>query len=476
MNKSSLLFCMSLGACLGLSGCVPPKQTYRQPDLPVAPAVWHDGLNNQQQANETPKADHTVADTTWQDVYTDPKLREVIQLALKNNRDLRVSLLNVEKAEAQFRLQRASQFPEIDASASGEAYRVPSSSSPTGKSYVSESINAGVGISSWEVDIFRRLHNLSKQQFELYLASQESRRDTQVSLISSVASQYLSVAADQETLAFAQQTFTSQQATYDLTRQSRDHGIKSDLDVSESLSQVESARADIAKYQHQLNSDLTELEVLVGIQVPAGLLPSSMKESEWLKDVSVGLPSETLLHRPDIREAEHNLKSAYANIASARAAYFPKITLTTSGGVTSASLSSLFKGGPGTWEFYPQVSLPIFDAGTRAANYKTARVERDTYIAQYEKAIQTAFQDVSDALNGRTRLLEEEKAQEANVKALTDTYRLTEARYKSGIDNYQSVLDAQRSLYSGQVTLISLRLSRLSNQVTLYKALGGGSL
>ena len=190
----------------------------------------------------------------------------------------------------------------------------------------------------------------------------------------------------------------------------------------------------------------------------------------------LGLPSETLLHRPDIREAEHNLKSAYANIASARAAYFPKITLTTSGGATSASLSSLFKGGPGTWEFYPQVSLPIFDAGTRAANYKTAQVERDTYIAQYEKAIQAAFQDVSDALNGRTRLMEEEQAQDANVKALTETYRLTEARYKAGIDNYQSVLDAQRSLYSGQVTLISLRLSRLSNQVTLYKALGGGAL
>jgi multidrug efflux system outer membrane protein len=310
---------------------------------------------------------------------------------------------------------------------------------------------------------------------ELYLASDQGRISTQISLIASVASQYLTVGSDQEYLRLAQATLESQNASYDLTRQSRDHGVDSDLDVSESLSQVQSAQVDVVKYTRQLNVDENELEVLVGASVPAELLPSGLLPDESLKDISAGVPSDVLLRRPDIIEAEHNLKSSYANLAAARAAYFPTITLTASAGVTSSSLADLFKGGPGTWEFNPKVSLPIFDAGTRNANYKTAQVERDTYIANYEKAIQTAFQEVSDALNGRERLLEQEEAQQAEVKTLGETYRLTDARYKAGIDNYLSVLVTQRSLYSGQQSLIDTRLSRLSNLVTLYKVLAGGT-
>jgi multidrug efflux system outer membrane protein len=310
---------------------------------------------------------------------------------------------------------------------------------------------------------------------ELYLASDQGRISTQISLVASVASQYLTVGSDQENLHLAQATLESRRASYDLTRQSRERGVKSDLDVSESLSLVQSAQVDAVKYTRQLNVDENELEVLVGAPVPAELLPSGLLPDNALKDISAGIPSEVLLRRPDIIEAEYNLKSSYANLAAARAAYFPTIKLTAGAGITSGSLADLLKGGPGTWEFAPQITFPIFDGGKRNANYKTAQVERDTYVADYEKAIQTAFQEVSDALNGRVRLLEEEEAQKAAVKTLSDTYRLTDARYKAGIDNYLSVLDAQRSLYSGQQSLINTRLSRLSNLVTLYKVLAGGA-
>jgi multidrug efflux system outer membrane protein len=475
-KKIQAVLCASISAVVCFAGCAPHKQVYQQPQMPTAPA-WHSGLSQQTPASAAQLASAPAAtEVKWRDYYTDDKLRQVIDLALKNNRDLCIAVLNVEKAMAQYRLQRASQFPELDAAASSDVYRVPGTMNQSGKgSNISETNKIGVQVSSWELDLFGRLKNLSRQQMELYLASDQGRISTQISLIASVASQYLTVGSDQENLRLAQETLESQKASYELIRQSRDRGVDSDLDVSESLSQVQSAQVDVVKYTRQLNVDENELEVLVGAPVPAEILPSGLLSDQALKDISAGVPSDVLLRRPDIIEAEHNLKSSYANLAAARAAYFPTIKLTAGAGVTSGSLADLFKGGPGTWEFAPQVSLPIFDGGTRNANYKTARVERDTYIANYEKAIQSAFQEVSDALNGRERLLEQEEAQQAEVKTLGETYRLTDARYKAGIDNYLSVLVTQRSLYSGQQSLINTRLSRLSNLVTLYKVLAGGA-
>jgi len=476
-KKIQAVLCASISTVLCLTGCAPHKQVYQQPQMPTAPA-WHSGLSSQQTpASAAVTASAPAAtEVKWRDYYTDDKLRQVIDLALKDNRDLRIAVLNVEKAMAQYRQQHASQFPELDATASSDVYRVPGTMSQSGKGgYISETNKIGVQVSSWELDLWGRLRSLSRQQMELYLASDQGRISTQISLIASVASQYLTVGSDQENLRLAQATMESQKASYELTRKSRDRGVDSDLEVSESLSQVQSAQVDVVKYTRQLNVDENELEVLVGAPVPAELLPSGLLPDESLKDVSVGVPSDVLLRRPDIIEAEHNLKSSYANLAAARAAYFPTITLTAGAGVTSGALADLFKGGPGTWEFAPQVSLPIFDAGSRNAKYKTAQVERDTYIANYEKAIQTAFQEVSDGLNGRERLLEQQEAQQAEVKTLAETYRLTEARYKAGIDGYLNVLVAQRSLYSGQQSLINTRLSRLSNLVTLYKVLAGGA-
>jgi len=453
--------------------------------MPTAP-TWHTGLSQPlQQTPASTAAPASVpaaapapaaAEVKWRDYYTDDKLRQVIDLALKNNRDLRIAVLNVEKAMAQYRVQRANQFPQLDAVFSSDIYRVPGTLNQSGSGgYISDTNKVGVQVSSWELDLWGRLKNLSRQQMDLYLASDQGRISTQISLIASVASQYLTVGSDLETLHLAQATLESQKASYELTRQIRDRGVDSDLDVSESLSQVQSAQVDVVKYTRQLNVDENELEVLVGAPVPAEILPSGFLSDEAFKDISAGVPSDVLLRRPDILQAENNLKSSYANLAAARADYFPTIKLTAGAGITSGALADLFKGGPGTWEFAPQISLPIFDAGSRNAKYNTAQVERDVYIADYEKAIQIAFQEVSDALNGRERMLEQEEAQQAEVKTLGETYRLTDARYKAGIDNYLSVLVAQRSLYSGQQSLISIRLSRLSNLVTLYKVLAGGA-
>jgi multidrug efflux system outer membrane protein len=475
-KKNQAVLCASIATVLCLTGCVPHKQKYQQPQMSAPAPAWHTGLPPEQvPASVTATALAPAAtEVKWQDYYTDDKLRQVIGMALKNNRDLRIAVLNVEKAMAQYRLQRASQFPALDATASSDVYRVPGTMSQTG-SYISETNKIGVQVSSWELDFFGRLRNLTRQQKELYLASDQGRISTQISLIASVASQYLIVGSDMENLHLAQATLESRKASYDLTRQSSERGVKSALDVSEALSLVQAAQVDAVKYSRQLNVDENELEVLVGAPVPAEILPIGLLPDKALKDISAGMPSEVLLRRPDIIEAEHNLKSSYANLAAARAAYFPTIKLTAGAGITSGSLADLFKGGPGTWEFGPQITLPIFDAGSRNAKYKIAQVDRDTYVANYEKTIQIAFQEVSDALNGRVRLLEEEEAQQTAVNTLSDTYRLTDARYKAGIDNYLSMLDAQRSLYSGQQSLISIRLSRMSNLVTLYKVLAGGA-
>jgi multidrug efflux system outer membrane protein len=232
---------------------------------------------------------------------------------------------------------------------------------------------------------------------------------------------------------------------------------------------------DVARFTGQVALDENALSLLVGAPVSANLLPSELGSDRALKDITPGLPSEVLLRRPDILIAEHQLKAAYANIGAARAAFFPRITLTAGAGLMSSDLSDLFKLGAKTWTFAPQVVLPIFDAGARKANFEVAQVDRDIVIAEYEKAIQSAFREVSDALSLRTRLVEQQNAQQSLVNALEETYRLSEARYKAGIDSYLSVLVAQRSLYAAQQQLVGVRLARLSNLVTLYKVLGGGA-
>jgi multidrug efflux system outer membrane protein len=457
-----------LGLAVALGACAPRKEAFRQPPTPAPPA-WNTGLAEQQ--TQGPAA----ADLKWREFFTDAKLRQVIQLSLDNNRDLRIAALNVERVQTQYRIARVQHLPTVGAAASADAYRVPADMTKDDTAYTANTNRVGVQVSSWELDFFGRIRALKSQALETYLASEQGHRSTQIALVSSVAASYLNLAADHESLRLAQATLEAHQATYEMTRRSSELGIKSDLDVSQVQSQVDAARVDIVRYTAQLTLDQNALNLLVGAPVPADLLPTELGSDQALQDVAAGLPSDVLLRRPDILLAEHQLKAAYANIDAARAAFFPKISLTVAGGLVSGALDQLFTPRALTWEFAPQATLPIFDYGTRKATHQIAQIDRDTAVATYDKAVQTAFREVSDSLSQRSRLLEQQRAQQALVNTLGETYRLSEARYKNGIDSYLNVLVAQRALYSGQQAMVSLRLSRLGNLVTLYKVLGGGA-
>jgi multidrug efflux system outer membrane protein len=336
-----------------------------------------------------------------------------------------------------------------------------------------ELYNVNLGISSWEIDFFGRIRSLKDAALEQYLATEQARVSAQISLVAEVANTYLTLAADRENLKLARSTLAAQQATYETIRRRAEVGASSDLDLRQAQTRVDAARVDIARYTSQVTLDENALTLLVGSTVPSGLLPAELGEVMALKDFTPGLPSEVLQRRPDILQAENLLKAANANIGAARAAFFPRITLTTSTGTTSDQLSGLFKSDSNTWIFAPQFIMPIFDARTWSA-YDVAKVDREISLTQYEKAIQVAFREVADALAQRGTLGDQLEAQQSLVYASGESYRLSDARYARGIDNYLSVLDAQRSLYSAQQGLIAIRLARLTNLVTLYKVLGGG--
>lgn len=455
-----------LGLALCLTGCVQPK--YKRPALPVAPS-WPES-SNQVSAPDAPQA----VEVKWQDFFTDKKLQSVIELALHNNRDLRVAALNVERVQAQYRIQRAEQYPTLSASADGQVYRLPEKMSTTGSAYNVEQYNVGL-TTAWELDLFGRIRSLKASALEQYLAADQTRSAAHISLIAAVANTYLSLAADRENLQLAQTTLDAQQASYDLIRRSREAGIASDLDLRQAQSQVDAARVDIARYTGQVAVDENALNLLVGTQVDTDLLPNQLGSDSALAEISAGMPSEVLLRRPDILAAEHQLKAAYANIGAARAAFFPRIALTAGAGVMSGDLSNLFEDHASTWTFVPQITAPIFDAGARRANLKASWADRDMAVADYEKSIQSAFREVSDSVSLRTSLMEQQNAQQSLVNALDETYRLSEARYKAGIDSYLSVLVAQRSLYGAQQGLVTVRMARMTNLVNLYKVLGGGA-
>jgi multidrug efflux system outer membrane protein len=415
------------------------------------------------------------AATAWRDYFSDAKLQKLIQLALDNNRDLRVAALNIEKARAQYQIQRSELFPSINASGSGTAKRTPASLSGTGQPVISHSYSAGLGFAAYELDFFGRVRSLKDAALEQYLATTEARDSTQISLIAEVASAYLTLGADHERLQLAKDTLTSQQASFGLTQRSFELGVASELDVRQAQTSVETARVDVARFTGQVAQDENALALLVGTAVPQDLQPVAAVDTVTaVEDIPSDIPSEVLQRRPDIQQAEHLLKSANANIGAARAAFFPSITLTGSAGAASARLSDLFKAGSGAWSFIPQVNLPIFDGGRNLANLDVAKADEKIAVAQYEKSIQSAFREVADALATRGTIGDQLTAQQALVDATKRSYTLSDARYRKGVDSYLNVLDAQRSLYGAQQNLITIRLARQANLVTLYKVFGGG--
>jgi multidrug efflux system outer membrane protein len=461
---------LAAGAILAaglLAGCATLEPKYHRPLAPV-PAAWPSGPAYGAPA-ETPAAD-------WREVFLDPKLRRVIAQALGNSRDLKVAIAQIQASRAQYHVQRAALLPTIDASATPSLGRsftgFPPSLGGAYQTYTDYSLS--VGTTSYELDLFGRVRSLTKQALESYLATDSARRSTQISLVAEVATDYLTYAADSSLLAVSRNTVTSAQANVDLARRLMTRGVDSQLDVSSDETIVEEANDAVAKYTTQVAQDLNALDLAVGAPVAPADLPTGLDDpAARMGPAPSALDSQILLQRPDVVEAEHTLKSANANIGAARAAFFPKIILTGSAGTETASLASLFAPGSGVWSFGPTISLPIFDAGVNKGNLDYARAQDRVDVAQYEKAIQTAFREVADALAQRGTIAERLRAQNAQVAAAAESLTLARALYARGSDSYLDVLTAERTLYSAQQSMIAVQLIDQSNIVTLYKVLGG---
>lgn len=451
-----------------LPGCSFAPQ-YLRPAAPVQ-AEWPVGEAYGEAVVDTPVFD--VPTRTWQEHFSDGGLRAIIYLALHNNRDLRMSTLNVERARAVYGIQSAELIPSINVSGGYTRERISEDFSTTGHAVTTEQYSINLGITTWELDFFGRIRNLKDSALEEYVAMEQVQRAAQILLVSEVAIAWYALAADREILEYARLTLKAQEASYELVRKRYDNGVASELDLRRAQSQVETARRDEALYTQRLAQGENALTLLVGLSVSRVTLPSDLETVVPPRDLSQGLQSEVLLLRPDVLAAEHRLKASYANIGAARAAFFPRISLTTTIGTASSDLSALFNSGSDTWGFSPRLSVPVFDRRTRLA-YKVTKVEREMALAEYEKAIQNAFREVADVLAARGTLDQRIDAQESLVEAAEETFRISEARYADGIDSYLSVLDAQRSLYVAKQGLIALRLEQVSNLVALYKTLGG---
>jgi multidrug efflux system outer membrane protein len=465
--------------CLSLAAGCTLEPRYRAPALPV-PDQWPiPATTVSDAASDTAGAGAGAKETReigWRDFFVDPRLQRLIELALSNNRDLRVAVLNIERARAQYRIQRAALLPQIDATASYTRESYPPALS-FGFAYTTSYYDLGVGVTSYEVDLFGRVRSLTHAALEQYMVQEETRRGAQLSLIAEIANAYLTLAADRELRQLAQQTFESQQKSFDLAEKQHEIGSASGLDLAQAKTTVEQARADVARYEGNVAQDTDALTLLVGTTLDPSWLPEQFDSSIMgIEALPAGLPSNVLLRRPDVLEAEHTLRGANANIGAARAAFFPQIALTADIGTASAQLAGLFKAGTETWAFLPQATLPIFHGGALRAGLAVSKVDRDVAVAQYEKAIQSGFREVADGLALTATLARQRAAQQALVDATQSAFELSQRRYKSGRDSYLVVLDSQRSNYTAQQGLITTRMAEQSNRVTLYEALGGGWL
>ena len=441
-----------------------------EPPLPTAdpslPARWSPTRSAEDVADAGLPA-RAAADIGWRDFFQDPKLQTLIARALADNRDLRVAILNIEKVRAQYRIQRSEQLPWVGGNVTLERI---GGDTPARSSY-----SAGVGVNDFELDLFGRIRNLTDAALQQYLGQEAARRAVQLALIGEIATAYLTLATDRELLRFSQATLKTYQDSYALTEKRFSLGAVSGLELEQIRTQVESARADAARYQGRIALDANALDLLVGAPVEPTLLPAGLKgQGISLVAPPGGLPSETLLRRPDIQAAEHRLRAANANIGAARAAYFPSVSLTGSLGSASAELTDLFGGGTLLWRFAPQVNLPIFQGERLRAAVEGATADRDIALAQYEKAIQTGFREAADALALADALVRQYQAQSALADAATRAERLSRARYQAGRDSYLLLLDAQRTLYAAQQNLLATYYAEQANRIALYKVLGGG--
>lgn len=457
---------VAAAAALLLAGCslIP---TYERPAAPVAAQY------TRADATAAAAGSPAAAQRPWQDYFQDARLQQLVRIALDNNRDLRVAALNIERAQAQYRITRADQFPTV--STGVNASRAPSTSG-SGSRYTN-SYQVGLAVTAWELDFFGRIGSLKEAALAQYLATEEARRAAQTSLVASVASAWYTLLADEQLLKISRDTLQTREESIKLAKLRFDTGVASELDYRQAVSLTEAARATLAQQQRQRALDENALVLLLGQALPAPIsasLGQGLSDAADLPAVPAGLPSDLLTQRPDIRQAEQQLISANANIGAARAAFFPRIALTGQFGTASNELSGLFKSGSWGFTLAPSATLPIFDAGRNSANLAAAKVEREVAVAQYEKSIQSAFREVSDALDSQDTLRDQLSAQRAQLEAEQARLKLSDLRYSNGVASYLDLLDAQRSLFALEQSTVSVRLAQLLNQIALYKALGGG--
>jgi len=459
MSKRRLMNTAVATAALAFLGaCTSMAPTYERPAAPV-PAAFPAG------AASAPATGTPASDIAWQSYFSDARLRSLIDLSLQNNRDLRVAVLNIESARATYQIRRADRLPTVNVGMNLQRQNYD----------VEQLYTVGASVSGYELDLFGRVRSLSDAALASYYGTEEARKSVQMSLIASVANLYYALLADEAALKVTQETLSTREESFKLTKLKFDNGAASELDFRQGESLLESARATLAQQTRQRTLDENALALLLGQPVPTDL-PAGLAFNEpgFAADLPAGVPSEVLTRRPDVRQAEQQLISANANIGAARAAFFPRITLTANGGTASTELSGLFKSGTGVWSFAPSITLPIFDAGRNQANLDAAKVNRDIAVAQYEKSVQTAFREVADALAGRATLDEQARAQAAATASEEARFKLADLRYRNGASSYLDVLDAQRSLFTAQLALVQVQTALAQNRVALYRALGGG--
>ncbi|MBB5507191.1 efflux transporter outer membrane subunit [Paraburkholderia atlantica] len=471
MQKHSLI---AVAVALLATGCTLAPH-YQRPAAPVTATFPTGGVYDQQPGaqGERSASGQAAADIGWRNFFVDPRLQQLIEIALKNNRDLRVSVLNMQASAAQYRIVRAGLFPTLDAAASQSRSRTPKDLTFTGVT-ISNTYSVGLN-ASWEIDFFGRVQSLKDQALATYLGTAQARKAAEIALVAQVANQYMTVLELDDLLKVTQNTLKTALESFRITKLQFDNGTGSELDLRQAQTVVETASADLQTQTRLRAQADNALVLLIGEPLPADLptgLP--LNDQSLLTDIPAGLPSDLLTRRPDIMEAEENLLAANANIGAARAAFFPRVTLTGSAGTLSPTLGGLFKPGSAAWSFAPSITLPIFEGGQNMANLDLANIEKNVQIATYEKAIQTAFREVADGLAARGTYDEQIAALERDVAAEQRRLDLSTLRYTNGVDSYLAVLTAQTSLYVAQQALVTARMGRLQNLVTLYQALGGG--
>ncbi|MED5621803.1 efflux transporter outer membrane subunit [Ideonella sp. BN130291] len=447
---------LSVACAAALAGCMSLAPTYERPAAPVAAQFpFADAA-----AGGTP-----AAQREWQAFFADARLQRLISTALSNNRDLRVAVLNIEAARAQAGVRRADEWPTVNLAAGATRQ-------PAANGSISTTYTAGFAVAAFELDLFGRVRSLSNAALAQLAASEEARKAAQIALVASVANLYYAIAGDYELIQLTERTLATREESLRLTRLRFDNGVISELDLQLAQSLVEAARVALVQQRRQRALDQNALELLLGQPLPAGLPPAAAWSATSLPDLPAGLPSEVLLQRPDVRQAEQQLIAANANIGAARAAFWPRISLTGSIGTASNELSGLFHGT--AWTFAPQLLMPLFDAGRNRANLQGSEAARDIAVAQYERAIQAAFRDVADALAGRATLQEQLRAQQAQADAEAVRYRLSTLRFENGVASSLELLDAQRSLFAAQQAVLQSQLALIQNRVAVYRSLGGG--